>query len=391
MSMNLRERKKFVEEVREQIRNEVLPDTNDCERYPLEMMEGIRKHWRSESPSSIVSFIQCPMQWATRRYTDWPEMPPSYSTFSVVGTLFHRIAELLYTEAPKDRTPKMLDDIFKEVWKVIENPFDEQRYPGLVQDKELVEVQWLHENCTDKDAMSGWAFNDPRHLTNTMRKQVRNCIENLPLFDGDYREVPVMTTEEKLVTYMNGIRISGKTDRRLRSRKEPGKIIIDDYKTGKDPNVEADELSILDPKFIPVGMYMWMHTLIQSNLPYQESREIRWNALEESNVSGARLLYVKGDRQYSFACSEELLLTIDTLVEETISMTDMFFDEGLLPMPRLPEEGIRSDAGMCRFCPLSGICPIYEEVSFDDCLRGAIDDSQKEAEEAWEKYEEDNE
>ena len=111
-------------------------------------------------------------------------------------------------------------------------------------------------------------------------------------------------------------------------------------------------------------------------------------ALEESNVSGARLLYVKGDQQYSFACSEELLLTIDTLVEETISMTEMFFNDGLLPMPRIPEEGIRSDAGMCRFCPLSGVCPIYEDISFDDCLRESIEGSQKDAEEAWEKQEE---
>lgn len=383
--MDQRSRKKFVEEIREKIRSEVLPDTSDCERYPLELMEGVRNHWRSESPSSIVSFIQCPMQWATKRYTDWPDMPPSYSTFSVVGTLFHRIAELLYMEPSKNRTPKMLEDIFKEVWKVVERPFDEPKYPGLISDRELVEVQWLHENCTDKDAMSGWAFNDPGHLTNTMRKQVRNCVDNLPLFDDDFRNVPVMTTEEKLGVYMNGIRISGKTDRRLRSKKDKNKIVIDDYKTGKDPDVEADDLSILDPKFIPVGMYMWMHTLIQSNLPYQDSRETRWTALEESNVSGARLLYVKGDRQYSFACTEELLLTIDTLVEETIAMTNMFFEDGLIPMPRLPEGGIRSDAGMCRFCPLSGVCPIYEDISYEDCLRESIQETEEAAEEAWAK------
>lgn len=66
-----------------------------------------RSDWY-ESPSSINSFVACPLRWYLERYSNLPGGEASFP--SVVGSLVHRILEVFYSEPQHLRTENLLRD-----------------------------------------------------------------------------------------------------------------------------------------------------------------------------------------------------------------------------------------------------------------------------------------
>lgn len=153
---------------------------------------------RHLSPSSAAMFTQCPLRWKFR-YRD--RLPDPAGPAALVGTLAHRILELLLNETPTDRTPERAKELAGATWPEFALSAD---YVGLELDAEAQRrFKWQVWQ-----AVTGlWQLEDPA-------------------------SVQVEATEQRVETTLGGVPFLGVVDRVDRAADG---IIVTDYKSGRPP------------------------------------------------------------------------------------------------------------------------------------------------------------
>ncbi|MFN0091555.1 MAG: RecB family exonuclease [Acidimicrobiales bacterium] len=151
------------------------------------------------SPSSASTFSQCPRRWRFRYVERLPD-PPGEA--AVVGTLVHRVLELLCNEAPAQRTPERARLLAGAAWGEL-TPLAEFAGLGL-------------------DAAGVRAF----------KWRAWRAIEGLWKLE-DPAAVAVAATEHKVEAVLAGVPFLGVVDRLDRT---PEGLVVTDYKSGRPPH-----------------------------------------------------------------------------------------------------------------------------------------------------------
>ncbi len=151
------------------------------------------------SPSGASTFEQCPRRWRFRYVERLPE--PS-GVEALVGTLAHRVLELLMQQVPGRRTKDEARRIARAVWPETAASED-YRDLGLSED-EAREFRWRAWR-----AIEGlWHLEDPA-------------------------DVEVEATEEHVSVMLGEVPFRGVVDRLER---EPDGLVVSDYKSGRAPS-----------------------------------------------------------------------------------------------------------------------------------------------------------
>ena len=150
------------------------------------------------SPSAATTFTQCPRRWQ-RRYLERLPDPPG--TPALVGTLTHRVLELLLNEPSGARTLDRARELAKVAWPEISAKSD---FANLALDADGVrEFKWRVWR-----AIEGlWHLEDP---------------------DG----IEVEATEQRLEVTLGDVPFVGVIDRVDRV---DGRLVVTDYKSGRPP------------------------------------------------------------------------------------------------------------------------------------------------------------
>ncbi len=183
---------------------ESLRPRGDEYELPKEWAECLSVNGRRESPSSIVSFLSCPMKWYLERYAPGPDEPDYPSIWSLIGTFVHRVLETYYNEPPHLRTPEHLESLFETAWREL--------------------VQGGETPLLDSEIHRGWNYlkesgdvRTPKQI-GFFRSRAKTSALGVLAFDSDPAEIDVIATE----SWVSGevgeqgagqIRINGKIDR----------------------------------------------------------------------------------------------------------------------------------------------------------------------------------
>lgn len=319
---------------------EILSKFTEDEEHLYEMPESwaavLRdRTYQSESPSSIRSFIACPLKWWLERYSPAPEAEPRYPL--TVGTFIHRIPEVFYSEPAEERTEALFMRVFRDAWDDI----TQRASTGIIPRDLQAEFDYLVENAKNPDAFRGMFF-----------KKARTCVENLQDMDGDPSEVKVVSNETWCRTEMNGITIRGKIDRIELDKF--GREVIQDYKTGKSPEVpEAEDGSVdyFDDGLVAMIMYAYMR-----------AEEIGGGQISDLASLGAlELMYLANNEIIRIRITEDL-------IEDARHLMDQVTRE----MKEVKETGKIRITGadtpyqkQCEYCPAQAICPLWRDGTFD--------------------------
>lgn len=304
------------------------------------------KQWR-ESPSSIVSYIGCPMKWMLERYL--LDADEEIGEAALLGSIVHRILEVFYSEPAGKRGKRRLDKVCGAVWSELE---DGTR-TGVVPVKLLDEWKRLIEQEEDKGA----EYDD---LLRRMKKGVDLRLKHLYDIDPDPNDIDIISNETWCHTNKNGIRINGRIDRISRDP-ETDLEIVQDYKTGKTPFGDPD-VNILEDAFIPCGLYALMRSTISENIS------------DAGIVQAVELLYLKDSAVYEVGIDTEEIELADSLLDAVTREMRYTLESGDIKL--CPAE--ESDTELpCRFCPVSGLCPAFSEDT------DPYSDLKKEVPELW--------
>ncbi|MDH4144858.1 MAG: PD-(D/E)XK nuclease family protein [Acidimicrobiia bacterium] len=156
------------------------------------------------SPSAASTFNQCPRRWRYR-YVDRLDDPAGDA--ALVGTLAHRVLELLLNEAPADRTTERARQLAGQAWPEVATHGDFQR---LELDTEATRAfKWRAWK-----AIEGlWRLEDPA-------------------------AVRVEATEQRLEVNLGGVPFVGVVDRVDRIGDQ---LVVTDYKSGRPPSMRFAE------------------------------------------------------------------------------------------------------------------------------------------------------
>jgi len=241
------------------------------------------------SPSSVGTFQQCPLRFKYSRIDKIPE-PPTIHT--MLGNFVHEILEDLYSFDAKDRTLPVARSIARDKWD----------------NKYSVETKQLNIDDHDFRWKAWW------------------CVENLWKCE-EPTEVNLESVEFEINGEIHGVQIKGFVDRFQKD--ENGKIVIEDYKTGKVPNPR-----FTDDKFQQLLIY----AVMLEELGIGETSEIR-------------LMYLVAPKILSKAVDNQARKkTIKTLVDTKASV-DQFCEEGVFPTKAGP---------LCNWCTFKKICPAWK-------------------------------
>lgn len=149
------------------------------------------------SPSSIATFLQCPLKYKFSRI-DGIKEPPTEAT--LLGNFVHEVLETFYSLEPSERTVPMARSISAAV------------YPKYEED------------------ISNVLRGNPESIR-SLRWRAWWCVENLMAME-DVASMNFDGIETELDAEIDGVRIKGFVDRWHESE---GAIVIGDYKTGKVP------------------------------------------------------------------------------------------------------------------------------------------------------------
>lgn len=218
------------------------------------------------SPSSISTWLQCPLRFKLGRIDKIPE--PSTEA-QILGSYTHEVLEYLYMLTPAERTLASAKALAKQLWE----------------EKWATEVSELGLSV-EKERLFRW---------NTWW-----CIEALFKLE-DPSSVEIGATEQRLEVQFDDFRLIGILDRWQPN--QDGTITISDYKTGKKPNAKYEG----EKKF---QLAIYKH-LVESAL--------------EMPVGGTELLYLKEGIRWKFCPDSEFvkstLSTVSTVAEEVLEAT----------------------------------------------------------------------
>lgn len=300
---------------------------------PQEWQKGLLALERlKESPSSIRTYLSCPLRWYLERYSDLPGEPSGFP--AVVGSFVHRVLEVFYNEPSHLRTERLLTDTFRTAWEHMKQRVDDGLIPyGLQEDFDLLVAQEADDASIDR-------------LYGRFYKRSRACIEAVPEFDGDPAALDVVGNELWVVMDRRGVLVRGKIDRVVRTR--TGGVVVQDWKTGRAPS-EDEPVDVLSDTYVPLGLYSLMMS------------EVGSEDVPPCRVVGAQLLYLGASAKYTSRVDDDVLGKVGSLVDSVLEGMKAVRQTG-----RVVVQPAESPAeGQCSWCPASGICPAWTDGTFD--------------------------
>lgn len=275
---------------------------------------------RYESPSSIRSYMTCPLRWYLERYSDLESQPSGFP--AVVGSFVHRVLEVFYSEPAHYRNFDLLNRTFRTAWDAIK----QNSGTGIIPPDLQAEFEMLEELATNPDGMRGGFFS-----------KARKCIEAVPDFDEDPSAVNVIKTETWVRTKQNGIIIRGKIDREIKA--PLGGSIIQDWKTGKMLPHEDEKVSVLSDSFIPIGLYALMRS--RGNQP---------DGMDSQLVSSVQLLYLDPRVKYNLKIRKGTLEQVEMMLHRVTEEMNNTVMTGEMVV----DSEAHLEDGTCDWCPAMG-------------------------------------
>lgn len=319
---------------------DILPSsewTVDLPKFWLDNMnsriEAKRSGW-GESPSSISSYVGCPLRWFSERYAPTRTVEESRANITLAaisGNVVHKCLQIFYTEPPHRRSWDLLLRIRREMMDGLVHG-----EPNGIADSELVSDYALllaQPKSTHRTPM--W-----------FEKRVVEALDNMEMFDEDPQEVRITSTEQWVRHKVNGITVRGKIDRVVGDR-------IDDYKTGRPL---ADDV-LIDPLSSP---------LIASGF-YAYAWNKRFPGVSVGPCTEVNLLYLGAGELIQMRIGEEEQAKTAQLLDAVTTEMKAVRETGVIAMT----PGKDSASGACGFCPLAGACPAYQESGED--FEGSFD------------------
>jgi len=302
---------------------------------------------RSESPSSIVSYLQCPLRWFIDRHAPF-ERIKSPTRWTVLGTFVHRVLEVFYTEPPQNRTPELLSEIYEYAWELLESG---DTTDGLIDPS--LEEDYRITLRTDRFGAES--------VKKYMRTRSKEIVEGyLDWFEPDPENVEVVSNETWIRGEINGVRVQGKIDRVVLD--ENGNEIVEDYKTGKTVGVteDFDGPRIFEKTLIPAGIYAWLRM------------EMTRKELLPSKVTSVRLLYIGAEPEpesVEVQINDNTIARIKTLIGRITSDMDDMVNKHK-EILAIPAETVGERRGYCEYCPVLKHCPAWTNSdSLDDIVK----------------------
>ncbi len=224
------------------------------------------------SPSSINTFVQCPLKFKINKFDNIKE-PPSWATH--LGSFTHEVLEHLYQLDPDDRTVENLKTLAADVWASSEW---EQQVLSLAEPQGDIKQFKI---AAFKNMTNLWQLEDPSETE----------------LDG---------MEEDVDAVIDGVAMKGRIDRYIVA--DDGSLIISDYKTGKVPN----------PKFNDENKQFFQ--LLAYAAMLKESAQLETSQLE--------LLYLTASTKHTLAVTPVKLDTARRLIVDTKTSLDSACDSG---------------------------------------------------------------
>lgn len=291
-----------------------------------------------ESPSSIVSYLECPLKWFVDRHleglykktgetilgiTTFVKRPPNQ--WAVGGTLTHRALEVFYSEPAEYRTRQLLGDIFDHAWEC------------LVKDnlKDGIIPKSLHK---DYNLMLAEQF-EPKRFVSQFRSTYRQMtLQDFVVENPSPPSVEVIDNERAIGLVRGRMRVRGKIDRLDLTFKGGTRVV--DYKTGKSP---SDKASVFSKTFLPSGIYA---------LAIDEVSRVEMDVAPPAFI---QLLYLKDAGVYNVLVNEQVLGDVEDILGMVSTTMEAIGEKGEVPFtPAASAEDMP-----CKWCPLLKLCPAW--------------------------------
>lgn len=247
------------------------------------------------SPSRAGDFKTCPQLFKFRAIDRIPE--PT-SIYQARGTTAHLALQRLYDNAPDDRTPEILYDLFRQAWTELRT---DEEFEGLFEDLE---------------AERSWGVESMELLANYFSVEDPVSIEPID------RELDMLED-------LDGITIRGILDRI--DRDADGKLIITDYKSGKAP---PEKFAL--PAFFALKIYALLIRQRSGETPKE-----------------VRLLYLNGPTLYTLPIDDRQLDAMDSQLRALWAAI-----ERAMAADRYPPRPGR----LCDWCSYQDICPAFADT-----------------------------
>lgn len=199
------------------------------------------------SPSSINTFIQCPLKFKFSRIDGLRE-PPTEAT--LLGNFVHDILESLYKKPASERTLNTARLLARAVW--------------------------------DADYAEPVTNLIGPHKVNDFRWRAWFCVENLWQLENP-EDVEFAGIEREVKAAIDGVNIRGFIDRFTKD--DDGQIVISDYKTGKVPGPGYE-----NDKFLQLFIYA---ALLQEE--------------KVGTVEAVELVFLKGPKRLARPVTQEII------------------------------------------------------------------------------------
>lgn len=249
------------------------------------------------SPSSINTFVQCPLKFKINKFDNIKE-PPSWATH--LGSFTHEVLEHLYQLDPEDRTLDAVKSLASELWAA--NDWEQQ-------------VLALAEPQGDIRQFKIAAFNNMKNLWEL----------------EDPTETELDGMEEEVDALVEGVAMKGRIDRYIVA--DDGSLIISDYKTGKVPNPRFNDQN---KQFFQLLAYAAM---------LKESAHLETSKLE--------LLYLTASTKHSLDVTPVTLSTAKRTIVETKESLDASCSSGNFTA------NVSKLCDWCHFKKI-GVCPAHK-------------------------------
>lgn len=245
------------------------------------------------SPSRASDFKQCPQLF---RFRAIDRLPEPTTVYQARGTTAHTALQRLFDLPAEHRTPQRLYDLFREAWSEVRN---DDEFAGLF--------------ATVEDEKT-WGLESLALLANYLTIEDPSSLE------------PLDKELDMLEPLGEEIVIRGILDRI--DRREDGRLIITDYKTGKAPP-EAFAM----PAFFALKIYALLIRQRSGETPAE-----------------VRLVYLNGPTVYRFPIEDAQLDAMERQLQALWKAINRAIDEDRFP----PRPG-----RLCDYCSFRQLCPAF--------------------------------